>query len=323
MYNENVIVNEDDINDWLSFVQKKIKSENLSIVHNPSIGFILSKTFGYENQYTVYKESGVIVGVFPKLKIGLKSVSVPHFSYGDPIFNEQNNFNFLPKKFEIRSYYKLSKYYSDEKVVVQLNLPKNIEILENSFKSKLRSQIKKGFSYNAIIRKGGLELLNGFYEVYSKNMYDLGSPPLPLIFFHNILVDYKYGNVKITLLEFNNQPVASGFTISFMGFEEVCWASSDHKFNRYNFNMVLYWEMIKDSILNGNNIFSFGRSSKESSTLKFKLQWGSPEVRQIFINYSEPIRINIKNIHLLSKIWRLLPYNITLLFSKFLSKKIY
>lgn len=323
MYTEKIIETDNDVSEWLSFVGKYCDLSNISIAQNPILGKISSKTFGYIDNYSIIKKNDNVVGVYPKMQIGSKSVSIPHFSYGDPIFIDLECEKFIPKKNEIRSYKIFSRFYNDEKVVVQIELPESIEILQDRFKSKLKSQIKKGYSYNPKIYQGGLELLDKFYHVYSNNMHQLGSPPLPICFFSNLLSMYKYGKAKIVLIEFNDKPVASGFTLSFMGFEEVCWASSDHAYNRNNFNMVLYWEMIKDSILDNNRIFSFGRSSKGSNTLKFKLQWGEPIVKQIYFNRSEPQILNLKNIHFFAKLWKLIPYKTTLRLSKFISKRFY
>jgi hypothetical protein len=41
--------------------------------------------------------------------------------------------------------------------------------------------------------------------------------------------------------------------------------------------MLLYWAMIERAIAEGATVFDFGRSSPESGTHQFKLQWGAIE----------------------------------------------
>jgi hypothetical protein len=322
----NQIENNHDEIKWHEFMKDASLHGLVTIAHNISLVTILSKTFGYRPANYLIMDSCEIVGVLPGVFIGKKFVSIPHFSYGGPIFkNEKYYKEFIAQKpYEIRSFKKLSKFNSEEKVSVYLSLQQcSSDEMFNSFKSKLKSQIRKGYSYGVNIKTGKQDLLSDFYLVYSKNMLNLGSPPLPQCFFANIFKYYTYGEAAITVVEYNNILVAAGFTISYLGFEEVCWASSNRKYNNKNFNMVLYWEMIKKSIETNNRYFSFGRSSKESNTLRFKIQWGDPTVKQLFFNFSENKVVQINKIKFLSSVWRLLPYPVTVCLSKYISSKIY
>lgn len=327
MYKLKLITSIQDMEIWQEVI-KSIKSNQLvTIAHNPCLGNILADTFGYKSESYLILDGKKIIGVLPGVRIGSKYVSMPHFSYGGPIFisNEFNKMlnEFLPKlKYDIRSFNKLSNFINDEKVTCYIKLPATVDEQWNSFKSKLRSQIKKGHKYGVEVINGDIELLSDFYSVYTKNMLRLGSPPLPKIFFKNILNQYKFGNANITVVKFNNLPVASGMTLSYMGFNEVCLASSIQSFNKYNVNMVLYWEMIKRSIIEGNKIFSFGRSSKGSNTLRFKLQW-NPDVVPIYFNYSHDHLFNIKKMTLLSRIWKIQPLISSIFFGKIISKYLY
>ena len=39
--------------------------------------------------------------------------------------------------------------------------------------------------------------------------------------------------------------------------------------------MLLYWSAMQRAIATGHQVFDFGRSSVDSSTLRFKQQWGT------------------------------------------------
>ena len=81
--------------------------------------------------------------------------------------------------------------------------------------------------------------------------------------------------------------------------------------------MLLYWETLKASCLEGFKFFDFGRSSRNSGTYKFKRQWGAEE-QQLYW-YTIPLnKKKIKNINnkessrtILTSMWSKLPLNIT------------
>lgn len=327
MYKLKLSTTREDKEIWNSFVNNNKENQIVTIAHNPSLTRILSKTFGYKSRCYFIMEGEDIIGVLPGVDFRNKFVSMPHFSYGGPLSKKKigkSHINQLLnyQDFDIRSFDILSENYNEEKIICYLNLESSIDKQWTGFKSKLRSQIKKGQKNSPEILHGGNELLSDFYKVYTHNMLRLGSPPLPKLFFKNIFKYYSFGDVHITLVKIDNIAVAAGMTLSYMKFNEVCWASSDYKYNKLNVNMVLYWEMIKYSIQKENTFFSFGRSSKESNTLKFKLQWGAV-VKPIFFNYSNKNLINLKKNTLLPKLWKIQPINSSIFLGKIISKYLY
>jgi len=312
---------------WNEYLKGKTDCQQITIGHNPSMAEILSKTFNYKNSNFLVKCEKKIIGILPGTIIGNKFVSMPHFSYGGPIMSDWNEWEKLLKAFpfknyEIRSFRNLSSFFNDNKVVCVLPLQNSPDLQWNNFRSKLRSQIKKGLSYEFDVKNGQIELLNDFYFIYSTNMLRLGSPPLPHQFFKNLLLFYKYGNATIIVVYDKNIPIASGFKLSYLGFEEVCWASADIRYKQYQPNMVLYWELIKNSILTDNKNFSFGRSTKNSGTYKFKKQW-DPIEKQLYFNYSQSKTVNIKNYLWLTEIWKKQPLWTSQVLGKIISKYVY
>ena len=100
--------------EWNKFVEGEIFKQYVTIAHNPSLGAILSKTFGYKNENLFILWNSKVIGVMPIQFIGNKIVSVPHFSYGGPLINAEMDvkidFNkfFKKRKYEIRSFLILS-----------------------------------------------------------------------------------------------------------------------------------------------------------------------------------------------------------------------
>lgn len=160
------------------------------------------------------------------------------------------------------------------KVRMLLKLPDSKEELLKSFKSKLRSQIsrpqKEGM--NAVV--GGVELLDFFYEVFSINMRDLGSPVHSKKLFKQIIHEFPK-NIKIGIVKYQNIAVAAGLIFCFRDTIEIPWASSLKQFNRFSPNMLLYWKLMEYACDQGFEYFDLGRSSPDEGTQRFKEQWGA------------------------------------------------
>lgn len=318
----------DDLKAWNSFVEKEKDNQLVTIAHNPSLGSILAKTFGYKEKNMFIVKDNQIIGVIPAVKVGKKLVSMPHFSYGGAIFCYKSN-EFLEvsnllndTKFEIRGFKKITKNFYANKVLSKVKLKDCPDEQFMSIKSSARRKIRQARKKNFSAVHGGLELLDDFYHVYAKRMLQKGSPPLGKNFFRNILKYYQHGKAQISAIYANGNIAAAGFTLSYKGFNELCWVSSVRKYDRYNVNSLLYWNIIKDSINKGYYYFSMGRSTIDSNNHRFKKQWNPLEL-PIYYNYSEPMGTSLKEMTFLTKIWRLQPLRTSIFFGKYISKYVY
>lgn len=288
------------------------------------------ETFGWETKsiefVTEEEKKLVVFGVSVNKR---KFISLPHFSYSiinNRICSELEEDILLPISckeninWQVRSFQKLSLNYDDSKVVSYLKLLSNEQEQLRSFSTSIRNNLKKGFRFSSNIDVGDYDLLDNFYYVYSRNMHRLGSPPYSKQFFYNLL--YYYQNCKIIVVYIDKKPVACSFIVNFRDFSEMCWASSLSKYNKYNINYVLYWESIRYAINNNKYIFSFGRSTLNSPSYKFKHHW-KPIEKTLFNNLSTKKAIDIKSLKLLNEVWKLLPYRLTILLGPKLNKYIY
>jgi hypothetical protein len=321
-----VISSDSEWNELIDFCSDEI----ITIAHNPSIGKVLKETFGYNYYYYIIYYKNKAIGLIPFVKVGNVNVSIPHFSYGGPLFFNNIKFedkdieiNFKKfKRYELRSFKKYSKYYNDSKVTCYLELTNSIDDQFMYFSSNLRRKIRKSYKNELSTLRGGKEYIDEFYSVYSKNMHRLGSPPLPKDFFNSLMNNYKYGDKSIYVTYYNNEVIGGAVCLSYKGFTEDCWLSTDWNYNKTYVTYQLYWEMIKDSIQLKQKYFSFGRSTFGSSLLFFKKQWG-PKEKTIFFNYSWDKKFNIKSFQFLTKYWKLLPLRVTVILGRYISKKIY
>lgn len=155
-----------------------------------------------------------------------------------------------------------------------LDLPDSSKILIKSFKSKLRSQIKRSVKEGLYSKIGGFELLEDFYRVFLINMRDLGSPVHSKGLFRCVLKEFSE-RAKVVVIYKNDQPMAGSLIIGFKNTLENPWASALRKYSRFSPNMLLYWSMLEYACDNGFLCFDFGRSSPGEGTYKFKQQWGA------------------------------------------------
>ncbi|TWU39728.1 FemAB family protein [Novipirellula artificiosorum] len=206
-------------------------------------------------------------------------------------------------------------YQRTDKVHMRLELPESAEALMKSFKSKLRSQIKKTGEYGLAVRFGGAELLDDFYTVFAHNMRDLGTPVFSRTLFSSILQQFK-SDAELCLVRKGTRPIACGLLVHVGGVTEVPSASSLREFNRTGANMLMYVNLLERAIQRGSQIFDFGRSSEESGTYKFKAQWGAqpyPAVWQYYVRKGSPdeMRPDASGKQRMVKVWQRLPVWLT------------
>ena len=160
------------------------------------------------------------------------------------------------------------------KVRMLLDLPGSSKVLMKSFKSKLRSQIKRPLEEGLTTRTGGINLLEDFYSVFCVNMRDLGSPVHSKKMIGSVLEEFPE-RARILVVYKGKRALACGLVLGFQDTLENPWASSLRTYSRLSPNMLLYWTMLAYACDNGYRKFDFGRSTPEESTYRFKRQWGA------------------------------------------------
>ncbi len=160
------------------------------------------------------------------------------------------------------------------KVRMFLNLPSTANDLLKSFRSKLRSQVRKAEKNGVTFRWGNIEDIENIFRVFSKNMHELGSPVHSKAFLKSVLEQYDE-RAKVGIAEFENNIIGIGIILLGARGVSIPWASTLREYNRLSPNMLLYWNLLKYSADNGYEYFDFGRSSEGEGTYRFKKQWGA------------------------------------------------
>ena len=200
------------------------------------------------------------------------------------------------------------------KVHMRMPLPTTAEDLMASLKSKRRSQLKNGLQRGFQVKWGTRDRLDDFYQVFSRNMRDLGTPVYGKALFQNIL-DIHGDRAELCCLYDAARPIAAALLIHESDATEVPSASSLKQYNSTNANMAMYWHLLSRAIERGAKSFDFGRSTVDGPTYAFKKQWGAQPEPAIWQYHLRGGSIDVgrndnKRYGLAIRLWRRLPLGI-------------
>lgn len=161
-----------------------------------------------------------------------------------------------------------------DKVIMSRPLPADSESLWRDLTTKQRTRIRRAQKHEGIsLAHGRLDLLDEFYQVFARNMRDLGTPVYSRALFRAVLD--RFPQAFIVVVRHNDRPVAAGFLFEHGERLEIPWASALREYNPWGVNMLLYWRCLERATECGYREFDFGRSSVDSGTYRFKQQWGA------------------------------------------------
>lgn len=279
---------------WDQFVESHPAA---TLYHYIKIRSFIEKTYGHSTHYCyALSEDGEMLGVLPLVQLNSKlfgnfMVSVPYFNYGGLLANSQEAATKLvaaanewrqsvgASHIELRHLQNsgLELPQRRDKVTFLLPLPADPESLWQSFRPKLRAQIRRAEREEPEFWIGGAGLLDGFYDVFARNMRDLGTPVYGKDFFLNLL-EHLGESARLVLVKLNGEPAGCAFLIGHAEQMEIPWASTLRAFNTTGINMFMYWKVLEYAIANGYRVFDFGRCSTDSGTYRFKQQWGAQPI---------------------------------------------
>jgi FemAB-related protein (PEP-CTERM system-associated) len=269
-------------------------------------------------------------------------VSLPYLNYGGAIADDcamagrlvdravtladELNVGYLELRLEHPLTHQALNQVRTDKVHMRLELPHEASKLWESLPAKVRNQVRKAQKHGLTIAWGGGELLADFYAVFSRNMRDLGTPVYPKRLFAQILGQFQ-NRAELCVVRAHNRPVAAALLLQGDGICEVPSASSLRDFNHTCANMLLYWQLLERAIQRRQRIFDFGRSTQESSTFRFKKQWGAVPTEapwQYYVRSGNPERARRENprFQRLIRIWQRMPVWLTRLMGPAIVRRI-
>ena len=256
---------------------------------------VFERVFGHVCHYLVATDgrSGKIIGVLPLVEIrsllfGRTLTSLPFVNFGGVLSLDPSAEQPLVdaaadlartrgcRHVELRH---VGRHFPDlpckqHKVTMRLSLGAG---MWERIDRKARNQVRKAQKSNLTVERGGAELVTAFYEVFARNMRDLGTPVYPIRFFDEVMRAFP-SRTAIIVVRLGGKPVAAGLTYGTRNMTEIPWASSIREFNSLCPNHLLYWHAIETAVAEGVSVFDFGRSTPGEGTFKFKEQWGAVPV---------------------------------------------
>jgi serine/alanine adding enzyme len=312
---------------WKEF----LKQHQHTPYHTPEWLSVIEAAFGHTSQLLLAQNAegkvigGMPVTFFSSKLFGQFAVAIPFINYGGPVSPYKNvNQKLIEESKKLLEKFQLSHIEvrciqpdlyplsTQKKASMILRLPDSDETLDKNLGAKLRSQYKKAEEYRPQLCMGKEELLDDFYQVFARNMRDLGTPVYARDFFATILRTEAIKS-HVTVVRLGNRPVSAAFLIGNNNVLEIPWASTIASANKKNMNMWMYRKILSFAISQGYNFFDFGRSTIEAGTYKFKKQWGA-EPRQHYWYYLLPegqqlpeINPNNPKYKLFIALWKLMP----------------
>ncbi len=314
--------------EWTDFVAH---SSGANIAHQIGWRDVIARGLGHQPRYLMAIENSKITGVLPLFEVttwwrSAYLVSLPWIDYGGICSEDQVSTDLLCERaseitrelgaefMELRSEVACSDKLvsSTNKVTFLLPLEKDPDIVMGRFNGYLRNRIRKAHKNGLTATFGGEEFLSDFYQIFSRNMRDLGTPVWGKSFFTEILREFP-DTARVELVHAEGSPIAGALVLSFRGRLYIPSVSALRSKRKLCPNQALYWGVIKDGCERGDSYFDFGRSSWESPTFDFKKKW-VPQPTQLTWQYQlnktrELPSVNPENpkYKMAINIWRKLP----------------
>jgi len=254
---------------------------------------VIENSFGWPTYYWMAEENGDVQGVLPVVwqksrLFGSFMTSLPFLNAGGILANnpaaeralldaaieqaKQNGVKYLELRH--REEHQLDLPTKTSKITLVLPICGDEEKMWKDLGTKMRTKVRKSQSFGMTAEFGGAEFLDDFYDVFSQNMRDLGTPVYSKDFFAEILRALP-DDTYLCRIRHEGNTVAVSFLSGFRERIEAVWSSSVQKYLSMKPNFFLYWNLLCFSGKKGYRLFDFGRSSVGSGTHEFKLQWGA------------------------------------------------
>ena len=247
--------------------------------------------------------NGALEGILPLVRVksplfGHYLISMPFLNYGGPLGSNAAVQTLAAeavavaerggvKLLELRSRepLPLDLPVSHRKITVMLDLPPGgPEALFQSFRAKLRSQVRRPEKEGVSVRMGP-DQVGPFFAVFSRHMRDLGTPTQPRQLLQAIADEFG-DDAWFGCAYHGEVPIACGAGLKWGGEFEMTWASALVAYQRMAPNMALYWAFMERAAREGLAVFNFGRCTPGSGTHRFKQQWGGRDVPLHWYQYA-------------------------------------
>ena len=169
---------------------------------------------------------------------------------------------------------------SRHKVTMVVDLSGGENALWKRIDGNRRTQVRKARRAGLTASVHGSEALADFYRILAVNLRDLGSPVHRREFFRRMM-DALGEDARIVLVRDEGRVVGSAMILFRGDWVGMPWSASLRRFFPRAPSQLLYWQTLCYGIARGCRVFDLGRSSPDSGTYGWKLEWGA-EPAQLF-----------------------------------------
>jgi len=274
---------------WDSYVQSH---PDASLFHGTAWQRVLERTFGrYRPCHRLARRGETVCGVLPLYEVpglpfGRSLVSTPLGVYGGICADDAEATQALladaethareigARYVELRQERPLGMLPTKE-LYVYFRYPLHAEHEANwkAIPGKTRRRIRVAEDNGLTYRVGGGDLLPRFYDVYTENMRNLGSPGFPRRLFETLLEEYGTQCMIFGVFLGENM-VAGSLMFHFRDRIMPYYSASTPEGLPLSANNFMYWKMTCHGVDRGLRVFDFGRSKKDSGSYHFKRHWG-------------------------------------------------
>lgn len=325
------IADKTDINSWDGYVKSHPEGSpfHLFAWHDAVV-----KTFGHAPFYYIAEDKGRIAGILPMFQ--LKSLlfgniisSVPFAAYGGILADSNVSFKLLLEKAkditrDCNADYLELKFFNPKPSGLQesgLHFAFIKELFPDhdanmkAIPRKQRAMVRKGIKSDLTAHTGD-QHLDSFYQVFARNVHQLGTPVYPKKWFQTLLNEFG-SNAEIMIIKQGEKVISGVMSLYYNDTVLPYYAGSLMEYREYAPNDFQYWELMRRAVERGCRYFDFGRSKKDSGHFSFKKHWGfepQPLHYQFYLHKLSSLpEINPGNPKYKRKIeaWKKLPHGIT------------
>ncbi|HKO22010.1 MAG TPA: FemAB family XrtA/PEP-CTERM system-associated protein [Candidatus Eisenbacteria bacterium] len=302
--------------------------------HQPGWLEVVRRTFRYKHASIVARRGERVVGflplfLVPTLPWGRSLISTPQAVYGGPIADddearsalvdhasrlaEGRGASFLELRNEIPIPGLAGKdLYVTFRRPILPDADQNMAAIPRNQRRSIRVAQKHGLT----ARVGHMDLLDGFYHVYSESVRNLGTPVFPRALFANILE--RFGDDAFILgIDKGGQLLSAVLTFRWRDQILPYYGGATREGIQFATNDFMYWSLLLNGMERGLQVFDFGRSKVDSGSYHFKRHWGfepTPLAYQYHLPRGKALPdLSPRNpkFSVAIKLWRKLPLRLT------------
>ncbi len=274
--------------EWDAYVAQQPEA---TFFHGMGWQRVIDRCFSYRPVRLAALEQGKITGVLPafvtpQLPFGRAMISAPLAVYGGIAADDEATRQALlaegqkqadarrVRYFELRNVepvgdMPVKELYVTFRREISADHEENLAAIPRKQRRMVRQGAKKGLTSQI----GGAEFLDGFYDIYSGSVRNLGTPVFPKKLFRSLLEEFGEA-CKILAVFHEGKMVAGVMTFFFRDQVLPYYGGALKEAFKLTVNDFMYWELMCHAADNGYRIFDFGRSKQDTGPYRFKRHWG-------------------------------------------------